>query len=171
MVGLVPRDSLIRKYMLAGNAFLKSKTENFVEDVKVDLSKSKKEKKISESMLFFKTSMTTFIDITLAELEKKSSDFSDDFSYLLSVIADGKTSADEASEYVSIKDIRHVLHETMAPTRLSATEMTNFLRSSGIDFPKTFKIDEAAFAVDRNLLQNNLFVGKELKPIPLVAKK
>jgi hypothetical protein len=29
MVGLVPRDSLIRKYMLAGNAFLKSKSENF----------------------------------------------------------------------------------------------------------------------------------------------
>lgn len=162
MVGLKPTDTLFRKYMLAGNAFLNPQTIQATQEGR---------KKPSESMVFFKTSMETFVDVTLAELERRSAHFEEDFQYLLNVLADNPEESGGIVNEVSIKDIRHILHETLAPTRLSSKEMTDFFRACQISLPRSGKFDESAVVVDRKLLQHNIMIGNESHPIPLLSRR
>ena len=76
----------------------------------------------------------------------------------------GDSSASANSGNISVKRIRHIVHETLAPTRLSTKEVGQFTAASGIKMPQKIKVDDGeaivpTAAVIRNLMNWRKFSG------------
>lgn len=125
--------------------------------------KSRRSSKISESMMFFKTNMPSFVTITMQELTRLQGKSDEDFESLINFFA----SPDNPSS-ISLKDLRHMISEILAPTKLSRAETTQFLKASGIVFPKNPKINEVDFFIDSKLLQGNMIIGND--PVAIVPR-
>ena len=83
----------------------------------------------------------------------------------------GDSSASANSGNISVKRIRHIAHETLAPTRLSTKEVGQFTAASGIKMPQKIKVDDGEAIVPTAAVIRNLMIGGSFQEIALKGKK
>jgi hypothetical protein len=109
------------------------------------------------NQLYFKTDLHTFVRVTEAELVNKNNEIEEEMVRLL------RQFAEPGTDNISVKHIRHLLHETLAPTRLSVLETAEFLKSSDLlnmkNSMNTKIIDESLMFVDIRVLARKILVG------------
>ena len=152
--GLQPRDSLIKKYAAAMSES-GSETNSFSltqENVIIQ----PKRKNTVVAPLFFKTDMRTFIKVTKAELFLQNSVIEEEVANLFDFFSDSTCPC-----HISVKHIRHVLNESLAPTKLSVLETAEYLKSAkllpaGNISPST---NESQILIPSKLLAHSMLVG------------
>jgi Ca2+-binding EF-hand superfamily protein len=114
-------------------------------------------KKKKPSTLSNKVSLNTFLRVTVSELPSLHSALEADLRSVFEVM-------DESGNgEISVKDLRHLLTETITPSRLSGNEFQDVLEACGL------KLSSLRMEKDTNLntetLLNNLLVGKRWRPL------
>lgn len=152
--GLQPRDTLIKKYAAAMSES-GSETNSFSLTQENVIVPSKKKNSVV-APLFFKTDMRTFIKVTKAELSSQNDVIEKEVGNLFDFFSEVT-----CPDHISVKHIRHVLNESLAPTKLSVLETAEFLKSAkllkagGI----SSSTDESQILVPSKLLAHSLLVG------------
>jgi Ca2+-binding EF-hand superfamily protein len=162
LAGLNPRDALIRKYSSAMSATASDSavfgsTDTTISQTNAHTQNVAKRKQSVVPPVYFKTDLHTFVRVTEAELVNKNNEIEEEMVRLL------RQFAEPGTDNISVKHIRHLLHETLAPTRLSVLETAEFLKSSDLlnmkNSMNTKIIDESLMFVDIRVLARKILVG------------
>jgi hypothetical protein len=171
LAGLCPRDLLVKKYskfmsesVKESNIFLSSNIG--ILDERENSSSTNPQKKIiaGAGHLHFKTDMAAFISVTSQELSRKRIGIEEELYHLFEYCKEPLT------DQISVKQLRHVLHESLAPTRLSTKETNDFLKASGIASKVAPQADSSNYLVDISLLTKALPIGSKSKKIAALMK-
>lgn len=117
-VGITPRDTMIKKYI--DTAFRNSPTK------RASVS-SGNPSRMAAHLNTLKLDLASFISVTVGELDKVKQ-ASRDIDPLLKFM----TIDNADTEQISVRQLRHLLVETLAPTRLDEKEFRVFIEALGI---------------------------------------
>lgn len=144
LVGLEPYPELLLKYTIDSNNNQQAPGNDDVIDLK------------------------TFLAVTIDELKSYNTTYDRDFDQLMQVLSfsdkynDG---SEEFKDYITIKDLRHILHETLTPNRLSTKEFTEFIKINGISLENPFKTNEDYKFIFSKPLKKNMQFGNKISQI------
>ncbi len=163
--GLIPREPLVRRYATAMSGPCAADVDGPV-DIFGDKLVTAKKRNTVAAPLFFKTDMATYVAITEEELRKRGPQLEEEIGQLLYQFNEPSPSSD----LISVKNLRHILHETLAPTRLTTRETNEFFKSVGITIPTGVKVDDSTVLVSSDQVSKSLPVGALPKAIDIVIK-
>ena len=81
------------------------------------------------AVLAFKVSSSIFVKVTMDELRAKKEDMWEDLDPLLAFASTERGKPIESQEYISVKQLKHVLLGVEAPSRLQDTEFDSFIEN------------------------------------------
>lgn len=128
-LGITPRDTMIKKYIDA--AFKNSKRASV---------SSGNPSRMAAHLNTLKLDLASFISVTVGELDKVKQ-ASRDIDPLLKFM----TIDNADPEQISVRQLRHLLVETLAPTRLDEKEFRVFIEALGIS--QSVKLDERTISL------------------------
>jgi Ca2+-binding EF-hand superfamily protein len=154
LIGFQTRERLLDKYL---NHRSSSAETTAAVGVGAAVDQSAVPKKKKASSLSNKVSLSVFLRVTVAELPSLHAALEDDLRSVFEVM-------DPTGEgEISVQDLRHLLTETLTPSRLSASEFQDVLEASGLK-PSSARM-ERALVLSTDTIINNLLVGKRWRPL------
>jgi Ca2+-binding EF-hand superfamily protein len=160
LIGFQPRERLLEKYLNyrspAVLAAAAAATAGVVgHQGRGGEAETVKKKKVST--LNNKVSLNTFLRVTVSELPSLHSSLENDLRSVFEVMDPMGTGE------MSVKDLRHLLTETITPTRLSGNEFQDVLEACGLKVSSLRMEKDTNFSTET--LLNNLLVGKRWRPL------
>jgi hypothetical protein len=161
LTGLNPRDQLIRKYAAAmseaaSESAVFGSVDTSLVTTQANTANTNKRKQSVVAPVFFKTSLAVFVKVTETELLRRNDDLEIELVHLFETFAEPGN-----PEVISVKHIRHILHETLAPTRLTVLETAEFIKSCEL-MPKSKNskiMDESNTFVNIRQFVSKILVG------------
>jgi Ca2+-binding EF-hand superfamily protein len=154
LIGFQTRDRLLDKYL----SYRPSASVSATAVVAPPEGDHQRKKKPSASLGGGgKVSLNAFLRVTVAELPALHAALEDDLRSVFGVM-------DPTGEgEISVKDLRHLLTETLTPSRLSGGEFQDVLEASGLRLSSQRMEKDLILSTDTII--NNLLVGKRWRPL------
>lgn len=152
LIGFQAREKFLDKYLNYRSPAVMAAAEDQVVGAGDQPVKKKK-----LSTLNNKVSLNTFLRVTVSELPNLHSSLENDLHSVFEVMDSMGTGE------ISVKELRHLLTETITPSRLSGNEFQDVLEACGLKVPSLRMEKDTILSTDTFI--NNLLVGKRWRPL------